>query len=195
MPLILIEGCDGSGKSTLIDQLMKKYSPDNPRLIKMAFPIDRNLITEKYDNTDDQSLIKHHLKFTHEFKNKQNEMLDLLLQNYTILLDRYTMSYFVYFMVDYMSMFMKRGMSDKQLMEICKRTTTQLISRLLNRFVNPSALIYLYDSDTQDMKTKTIQEMYEVALMHIDPKAVYKVQKSKHTFETVETLLKQNKYI
>jgi uridine kinase len=200
MPLIVLEGCDGSGKTTVINQLIKKYSPTNPKLIKMAFPIDRALTTERYNREDKQEVIDHHLRFFEEFKSKQRQILDLLKQDYTILLDRYTMSFYVYFMIDYLPIVTKRYShnDDEGKIRMGRKTSKIIIDGLMNKVMPPDMTIYLFEQDTQDENILEIQNMYNMIMMHVTKKSRpknHRIPKDKYTFVLVESLLKQNKYI
>jgi hypothetical protein len=217
--LVLIEGVDGTGKSTIIKQLQDKYGPS--KIKTMAFPVNREILKVEYDKADDQAIKGYHKMFLKDFIDNQRQIGKLCGEvdnnpeipndQGVVLLDRYFPSFLAYCMLDimnHMSTVLNYD-TNKILKDLIDIQNTSL-KIMLNRLILPVHIIYLYsnkyDHDRTDSKTRALQALYEMVLTALK-KPSTKFQQQHHpiiteieglqkdTFEKVESVLKKAGYL
>lgn len=101
MPLVVLEGDDGTGKTTVIQRLKEKY----PHIESLAFPtqelkekIPTPDVTRVWDTLD--QVFRYHIAFMYDFNRNQERIYNLLKEKKVVLLDRYYISNLVYLLYD-----------------------------------------------------------------------------------------------
>jgi len=197
MPIVVFEGADKMGKTTLITQLIDKY----PHLYGTAFPSDVELPNEEYDKNDVYNIFAHHLKFVFDFQKKQEELMELEVKRKTILLDRYFYSNLAYFAYDY-----KKVIEVKDPKEIYSFETISTFLLFIQIFkhlykqnlLHPDLVIYLRKSkDVQpDSFIEDIQIQYDNIFKLLNPKDIVEIEPlTENTFAHVEKTLDKRGYL
>lgn len=156
MTLICLEGIDGIGKTTLINQLVKKH----PHLNSMAFPttvfkqeIDDEVLVTPVSPNIISTLIHYHTAFELDFM--QNDyVIAKAMENRPLLLDRYFLSNWAYAEMN----FKKHGYENHPFIS--------LLHKIEHSHV-PSLVIFLKALDVNEFPPKedshfTIEELSEI---------------------------------
>jgi thymidylate kinase len=197
MPLIVFEGADKMGKTTLITQLIDKY----PHIYGTAFPSDIELPNEEYDKEDVYNIFAHHLRFVFDFQKKQEELMELEVKKKTILLDRYFYSNLAYFAYDY-----KQVVQVKDVKEIYSFETISTFLLFIQIFkhlykqnlLQPDLVIYLRKSDIVDPDSfeNEIQIQYDNIFKLLNPLDLVEIEPlTVDTFSQVEKTLDKRGYL
>lgn len=188
MSIVLLEGIDGTGKSTIIKQLQEKY----PKLKSMAFPVNREVLKVEYDRDSFQEVCMYHKQFVKDFIDNQLKIADMVEDGSTLLLDRYYLSHVVYVMYDYANHATKTGIKFdamlKELIGIQNMSLTQL-----SRLIAPSDVIFLFQKNP---KNKRLQGLYEMVMLAFKERPAHQIEGlTQDTFSNVENMLLENDYI
>jgi thymidylate kinase len=197
MPLIVFEGADKMGKTTLITQLIDKY----PHIYGTAFPSDIELPNEEYDKEDVYNIFAHHLRFVFDFQKKQEELMELEVKKKTILLDRYFYSNLAYFAYDY-----KQVVQVKDVKEIYSFETISTFLLFIQIFkhlykqnlLQPDLVIYLRKSDIVDPDSfeNEIQIQYDNIFKLLNPLDLVEIEPlTVDTLSQVEKTLDKRGYL
>lgn len=202
MTLIVFEGIDSVGKSTVIKKLKEKY----PKFQTFAFPTNHcreQLSKIKLDYNDINSIYRYHLEFETDFLWSMNE-LEKLQRKGPLLLDRYYISNIVY---AYMNLSKKVGYDVYSLQSI--------LHAIDHRYI-PDLVVYIMQYNTQRFKQKPdtifdheeltqMQNLYREKLFQIWNKEKIKdyvtipifseQDRDKNLFDKVETELKLRDFL
>lgn len=184
--IILLEGIDNVGKSTLIKELKEKY--DNIK--SFAFPTtDIRKITEdlynKFDRENLDDLLEYHLLFIEDFLKHQKDLKND--NNTVLLLDRYFYSNIAYFRYDLINYILDKGIPILEGVKFI-RIVNDILSSFYRLLIQPDIVIYL-EGISQSMNFLTWD--YELGFKRLLPPKRLEVVKAlqNDTFEIVESII------
>jgi hypothetical protein len=187
MSLVVIEGDDGVGKTTLIAKLKQKY-PD--RIEVMAFPsaeIKKSIpIPGGVIQWDDVELaFEYHSLFMDDFIENQEKIFKLRKGNRTLLLiDRYFLSNFVHLCGDMLLYQSQFDNSLKAMNEVLSKVW-EITTPLYTELEQPDLWIDLYSSE----KKSAIQILFDQVFKNSPENTVHVKALQPDTFDNVENIL------
>lgn len=181
MMVIAFEGYDGTGKTTLIEQLTKKY-PGNFESYHFPSPESLDKIHKAYQvfakkKTLD-NLLKYHVLFLEDFANHQQTLLEYNNRDKILLLDRYIYSHAAYANADLVTFFIHNPRLEKNYYGYCKKIMKIFYSFYSELKVTPDLVIFLersplYSNAPEELKTNFF---YSLNFKDYAPKRVESVR-------------------
>ena len=193
MTLVVIEGFDGCGKSTIIDQLKRKYpsiftsfaypTPSYRKKVDRAFK--RRM--EHYSK-DLKAIIKYHTLFLEDFA--ENNRFLTRKRKKVMLLDRYIYSHAAYANTDICKHFvMYRRKEDYHFTKDIMKEFYRFYSELKG----PDIVIYLEKPNVISREEKRHCYFYNINFKEYSPRYLYHVKALRpDTLESVEDILRMS---
>jgi thymidylate kinase len=173
MAIVVFEGPDGAGKSTIIKRLKEKY----PHFNSFAFPTDyfRELLP-KLDYNNPQTIYDHHLKFEMDFAEHVGKLIKLQRRG-PLLLDRYFISNLAYAKLN---------------IDKCEQGEMSLLKvlKFIDHYHIPDLVIYMmqYDISEFPRKQDTIFDDYEVSRLQTAYSELLEILKGGNKILDYETI-------
>lgn len=201
MTLVVLEGYDEVGKSTVIKQLWDKYQD---RILPRVYPTPRirailNTIYQ-FRMKDIDSLFRYHYMFLEDFMiNNDRIQEEVNIPDHLVLCDRYFYSSAVYFLKDLAYYAVEKGLDRHE--KVVTNLQIELIKTLgtfYTDLVQPDLILYMVAKDFNNDKWAVIADQYYKGSFACYPakREVLEITAlHPRTFETVEAVLKDYGYI
>jgi deoxyadenosine/deoxycytidine kinase len=186
MSLVVIEGDDGMGKTSLIAKLKQKY-PDSIEV--MAFPSEKLKKAIQIPGgvipwDDIELAFEYHLLFMDDFIENQEKIFKLRKGNRLVLIDRYFLSNFVYLCGDMLLYQSQFDNSLKAMNEVLSKIW-EITTPLYTELEQPDLWIDLYSSE----KKSATQILFDQVFKNSPENTVHIKALQPDTFDKVENIL------